>query len=63
MCIRDRLFVDGYYDENNGLNTAALEKGADIQKRENPYNFFDKSNFFIDNIYISSVNDRLINIC
>ena len=25
--------------------------------------FFDKSNFFIDNIYISSVNDRLINIC
>ncbi len=26
------LFVDGYYDENNGLNTAALEKVADIQK-------------------------------
>lgn len=25
--------------------------------------FFDKSNVFIDNIYISSVNDRLINIC
>ena len=25
------LFVDGYYDENNGLNTAALEKVADIR--------------------------------
>ena len=25
--------------------------------------FFDKSNVLIDNIYISSVNDRLINIC
>ena len=37
------LFVDGYYDENNGLNTAALEKVADIQKRENPYNFFDNA--------------------
>lgn len=37
------LFVDGYYDENNGLSTAALEKVADIQKRENPYNFFDNA--------------------
>ena len=37
------LFVDGYYDENNRLNTAALKKVADIQKRENPYNFFDNA--------------------
>lgn len=26
------LFVDGYYDENNGLNTAALEKVAGYSK-------------------------------
>lgn len=37
------LFVDGYYDENNGLNTNALEKVAEIQKQENPYNFFDNA--------------------
>lgn len=37
------LFVDGYYDENNGLNTNALEKVAEIQRQENPYNFFDNA--------------------
>lgn len=43
------LFVDGYYDENNGLNTNALEKVAEIQKQENPYNFFnDVSSLFSD---------------
>ena len=34
------LFVDGYYDENNGLNNNALEKVEEIQNKENPYNFF-----------------------
>lgn len=34
------LFVDGYYDENNGLNTNALEKVAEIQRQENPYDSF-----------------------
>lgn len=37
------LFVDGYYDENNGLSTKALKKVAEIQGQENPYNFFDNA--------------------
>mgnify|MGYP000290899091 CR=1 FL=1 len=50
------LFVDGYYDENNGLNTAALEKVADIQKRENPYNFFDNASALFSDAWGHIIN-------
>ena len=43
------LLVDGYYDEPNGLSTNALELVAEIQKQENPYNFFaDSAAIFSD---------------
>lgn len=60
------LFVDGYYDEkNNGLNTAALEKVADIQKRENPYNFFDNAGALFSDAWghIINFDSYLIAFC
>ncbi|EKC80116.1 conserved hypothetical protein, membrane [human gut metagenome] len=57
------LFVDGYYDENNGLNTAALEKVADIQKRENPYNFFDNAGALFSDAWGHIINFDSISYC
>lgn len=56
------LFVDGYYDENNGLNTNALEKVAEIQKLENPYNFFNDVSSLVSDAWghISGFDSYLI---